>query len=191
MHLSAVLLDFAATVAAIEFRLYDNANCNGGYLEWRNVDPGMCIAYDRDDHSSGEWRAIPYDWHINVGIYKDGGCKTLVASSDVYNQNTKCLSAPGRVLTAGRYHFVNKRRSIRNTCEVSSAPEAVQEQCTEQGPPPQFAGLVDGTLYNIEGLSTDLVDTLVSFTKNGSTAADVPEVFQNLVVDNPPSARKL
>jgi hypothetical protein len=92
MHFSAVLLGFAATVAAIDFRLYDNANCGGGFLEWQNVDPGMCIAYNRDTHTSGEWRAIPYAWHINAGIYRNGDCKTLVASSDIYNQNTKCIS---------------------------------------------------------------------------------------------------
>jgi hypothetical protein len=119
MHLSAVLLGFAATVAAIEFRLYDNANCNGGYLEWRNVDPGMCIAYDRDYHSSEEWRAIPYDWHINVGIYKDGGCKTLVASSDVYNQNTKCLS--------GKSFSILCHVSSQDLCRVST-PD-VPPQC--------------------------------------------------------------
>jgi hypothetical protein len=92
MHLSAVFLGFAAAVAAIDLRLYDNANCGGGYYGYTNVQPGVCYSYDRDAHSSAEWRAIPYDWSINVGIYRNGGCKTWVASSDVYNTNTKCVS---------------------------------------------------------------------------------------------------
>lgn len=92
MHLSAVVLGFAAAVAAIDLRLYDNGNCGGGYLGFTNVGPGVCYAYDRDTHSSAEWRAIPWDWSINVGIYKNGGCNAWVASSDVYNQDTKCVS---------------------------------------------------------------------------------------------------
>ena len=83
---------------------------------------------------------------------------------------------------------MNKRRFIRNTCEVSSTAEAIPEQCTGEAQPPQIAGLADGTVYDIKGLASDLVDTIVSFSQNGSTAADVPEVFQELVIESPPSA---
>jgi hypothetical protein len=42
--------------------------------------------------------------------------------------------------------------------------------------------LADGSVYNIVGLDKTLVDTLVQFAHNGSTAVDVPEVYHQLAV---------
>jgi hypothetical protein len=48
--------------------------------------------------------------------------------------------------------------------------------------PPHKVGLADGSVYNIVGLEKTLVDTLVQFAQNGSTATDVPEVYHPLAV---------
>lgn len=57
----------------------------------------------------------------------------------------------------------------------------MQQQCEQQ--PPSRVGLADGSLYNIVGLEEDLVDTLIDFAYNGSSAADVPEVYAKLMVE--------
>ncbi|KAF2833664.1 hypothetical protein CC86DRAFT_461966 [Ophiobolus disseminans] len=180
MHYSAVVLGFAAAVTAIDLRLYDG-NCGGGFYGWTNVQPNVCYAYDRDAHSSAEWRAIPFDWSLNVGAYRQRGCDVLVSSRDVYNQNTVCLTASGRVLTGARYHFKGKKRAD-DSCDAPGASIETQKKCTEQAGPPTRVGLADGVVYNTAGLETGLVETLIDLAFNGTTAAEVPEVYHNLVV---------
>jgi hypothetical protein len=92
MHFSAVLLGFAAAATAVDVRLYDNANCGGGFVEWKNVNPNVCCGWNNDAHSSAEWRAIPFDWHLNVGAYRNNDCNSLVASRDTNDQSAVCVS---------------------------------------------------------------------------------------------------
>ena len=97
MHLSTILtnvLGFTAAVAAVDLHLHDNADCDepGGYAAWIGVNPDVCYAYPYDAHLSASWRAIPGDWPLNAGIYKDGDCGALIASSDIFNQDTKCIN---------------------------------------------------------------------------------------------------
>jgi hypothetical protein len=42
--------------------------------------------------------------------------------------------------------------------------------------------LANGDLYNIVGLEKDLINTLIRFAYNGSSAAEVPEVYHKLAV---------
>jgi hypothetical protein len=92
MQFSAVLLGFAAAATAVDVRLYDNANCGGGFVEWKNVNPNVCCGWNNDAHSSAEWRAIPFDWHLNVGAYRNNDCNSLVASRDTNDQSAVCVS---------------------------------------------------------------------------------------------------
>ncbi|KAJ4373058.1 hypothetical protein N0V83_003349 [Neocucurbitaria cava] len=174
MHFSTILLGFAAAATAIDVRMYDNGNCGGGFYEWKNVDPKVCCARNNDHHSSAEWRAIPTNWHLNVGAYRQNNCEVLVASRDTNDQASVCL-------TGARYHFRDTKRAEQDSCDAPGASEEVQQQC-EQQVPPSRVGLADGSLYNIVGLETDMVDTLIDFAYNGSSAADVPEVYAKLVV---------
>jgi hypothetical protein len=57
----------------------------------------------------------------------------------------------------------------------------VQKGCTTKEAPHRI-GLADGSVYDVVGLDKTLVGTLVQFAYNGSTAADVPEVYHPLTV---------
>jgi hypothetical protein len=89
--------------------------------------------------------------------------------------------ASGRVLTAARYHFRNNKRANEASCDATGTVGKRQQKCAQQVPPHRV-GLADGSVYNIVGLEKTLVDTLVQFAQNGSTAADVPEVYHPLAV---------
>jgi hypothetical protein len=89
--------------------------------------------------------------------------------------------ASGRVLTAGRYHFRNNKRADEASCDATGIVGKRQQKCMQQVPPHRV-GLADGSVYSIVGLDKTLVDTLVQLAQNGSTVADVPEVYHPLAV---------
>jgi hypothetical protein len=93
MHLSAIVLGFAATVAGIDLRLYDNVMCNGGgFYHWENVRPDVCYTYINNHHAGVEWRAIPLDWSISGSIFKGDDCTGGLGTENIYNTSTRCIS---------------------------------------------------------------------------------------------------
>jgi hypothetical protein len=93
MHLSTPvqLLSFATLATAIDVKLFDNTQCSGPGVTWTNVQPNVCYAWNNDAHGSALWSAIPWQWHTNMGAYRNGDCKTLVTSADVNDHPNLCL----------------------------------------------------------------------------------------------------
>lgn len=89
--------------------------------------------------------------------------------------------ASGRILTGARYHFRNNKRADKESCDAADIPAEVQQKC-EQQVSPNRVGLADGSVYSIDGLDEELAATLVHFAYNGSSAADVPEIYHSLEV---------
>jgi hypothetical protein len=97
MHFSTILFGFAAMASAIDVKMFDNANCGGGAIVWRNINPNVCCAWNNDHHNSAEWSAIPTNWQLNVGAYRNGNCGALVTSRDVNDQASVCLTGESSV----------------------------------------------------------------------------------------------
>ncbi|KAF2031451.1 hypothetical protein EK21DRAFT_110821 [Setomelanomma holmii] len=181
MYLSMVLPGFKTVATAIDTFLWTNTDCSGVGVGCPNMDPKVCCAINNDHHASATWQAIPLTRHINVGAYRQNNCEVLVASCDSNDQATVCVGASGRILTGARYHFRNNKRAD-DSCDASWATEEVQQPCERHVAPTRLV-LVEGSSYNIEGLEKDHVDTLLSLAYNGSTSADLPELYTNLAVE--------
>ena len=95
MHISAIVLGFAATVAGIDLRLYDSTSCTGSFYHWENVRPDICYSYADDMHGSAEWRAVPLDWTIIGHVFRasttGSPCNNPPLDEEFHNKDAGCM----------------------------------------------------------------------------------------------------
>ncbi|KAF2788439.1 hypothetical protein K505DRAFT_255545 [Melanomma pulvis-pyrius CBS 109.77] len=173
MQYFKIILALAAAASAIDIRFHNGGDCNGGWIGCASIGPDNCCTSEAVHHPSVGFYAIPKNWKIGTRGFTNGGCSTLRASGDVFGVDTSCLRAGGNIFTGATYYFRN-RKVAEATCETGQTCKSPQK--------PDLLGLEDGQKYQIADMEDHLLDVLIDFAFNGTTAADIPAVYEKFEI---------
>ncbi|EYB29736.1 hypothetical protein FG05_30214 [Fusarium graminearum] len=180
MHISGLLLAFAATASAVDLRAWTGSSCDGAFLACVGLNPNVCCVFS---NSAGSGRlsvsvnAIPNAWRIRTQANTGGGCTYMANEQESNGRTDLCMAYNSRGdRTGAKYWFLGRKRAAAKSCPAEQADgkcEATAE--------PNALGLVDGTMYNIAGLSEEKVQELEKIAVTGAGADAVPAEFEILM----------
>ncbi|CEI67685.1 hypothetical protein FVEN_g9504 [Fusarium venenatum] len=182
MYFSGLILTLAATASAVDLRAWSGASCNGSFRACVGLNPNVCCSFT-DSASSGllsiSVNAIPSSWRIRAEAYTGGGCRYIANQQDSNGNTDLCLSYGSRGdRTAGKYYFIGRKRADDLSCPAEQPGSGKCEAAVE----PNALGLVEGTMYDIAGLTEEKIQELEEIAVTGAGADAVPAEFKILNV---------
>lgn len=194
MQFLTIILGLTASVSAVDIGLRIRNGCDsrsGGWLctnsnpnvnilsfhkpgtpskhTISNVPPQTCCGIPSGTFGSVIFYAVPTNWFLELRGHEGGNCARLKTVDTIFGGTEKCLNS-GPYSGAGYGFRSNKREAQEGPCA------SISGTCTPTMPDMLFLG--DGQKYNIVGMDYGLVEELAGLARNGSLAADIPEVFK-------------
>lgn len=114
--------------------------------------------------------AVPDFWFIELRGHEGGNCARQKTVDTLLGGTEKCLDSGPYTGAGYGFRSTKKREAQEGACSSTA------ETCTPKMPDVLFLG--DGQKYNIVDMDYGLVEELAGFARNGSGAADIPEVFK-------------
>ncbi|CAG7558781.1 unnamed protein product [Fusarium equiseti] len=179
MHFSGLLLALATTASAVDLRAWTGSSCDGAFLACVGLNPDVCCVFSESAGSgrlSVSVNAIPSSWRIRTQANTGGGCRYMANEQESEGRTDLCMAYNSRgERTGAKYWFLGRKRSEDRSCPAEQA----DGKCTATAEP-NVLGLVDGTMYDIAGLSEEKVQELEEIAITGAGADAVPAEFKIL-----------
>ncbi|KAJ4986537.1 hypothetical protein SVAN01_07973 [Stagonosporopsis vannaccii] len=176
MRYSSISLVLAATVSAIDIRLFDHKDCGGSWIGCTNINPNVCCHTGRERHLSVSWEPVPRDWSIMTQVYWVNGCDGDSKDVRRYGLTRYCMTEQITV-TGGRYYFYTPNSPGPFARDLSTGEE---QACISQKP--DVLALGDGQRYNISQLEDSMLEPLVELAFNGSGVESIPAIYDDLKI---------
>ena len=158
MKFFQIVFGLAAAVSAINIYLYLEDNICEHYnvaFVCTGVNPNVCCWYKSPIKSVG-FQAIPNDWTLNLGAYRETDCTGLVHAVQISSRSDYCFTADDfgfgkKGYHSGDYDFSSRKRTL----EIDNAAK----ECTSVRPNAMM--FPDGAMFNLTGLDDESFEELV------------------------------